>query len=113
MPKPLLPGVAWLMSSFGLAACGASNTAPDPIDASRLDAATNRAATLAVTCSGCHSANGDVVVSLDGYGAEALRSALITYRSEVDGVTVMHRLARGYSDDDIAHLSEHFEDMDE
>jgi len=62
-----------------------------------------------LACAGCHSETSTAVVSLDGYGAEALRDSLLRYKAETDGTTVMHRLARGYSDADIELLANYFD----
>ena len=64
-----------------------------------------RPASLALTCGGCHSAGGDAIKSIDGYTAEAIRTALERYKLESEGTTVMHRLVRGYSDADIQDIS--------
>ena len=74
-----------------------------------IGAATDRATALAMACSGCHAAQSDAVVSLDDYGADALREALRRYQTETDGTTVMHRLARGYSDEDVDLLASYFD----
>ena len=71
--------------------------------------ATDRATALAMACSGCHAAQSDAVVSLDAYGADALRDTLRRYQAETDGTTIMHRLARGYSDEDVDLLATYFD----
>lgn len=110
MPKPRSLATASLASLLVLAACGGSAPAPEEQDtASAIDAATSRGVSLALACAGCHSAQSEAMVDLDGYGADALREALIQYRSETEGTTVMHRLARGYSDTDIALLAAEFD----
>ena len=61
-----------------------------------------------MACGGCHSPNSRAFVALDGYDADAMRTALRIYKEEADGTTVMHRLARGYSDEDIDLLAAYF-----
>lgn len=102
MPKPRRLNVLVPLSLMGLAACSPSDpqsittTAPDRL---------SDAAQLAVTCSGCHSDQSGGIVSLTGYSEAALRTAFQRYKTEPDGTTVMHRLARGYSDENIAAIS--------
>lgn len=59
----------------------------------------------AMVCSGCHAAGNEVLIGFSAYTPETLAAALATYRDDVNGTTVMHRIARGYSDDDIAEIS--------
>ncbi|MEM9055248.1 MAG: hypothetical protein AAGB16_07975 [Pseudomonadota bacterium] len=101
----MLRAPAGLLGLIGLAACGPS-PAPD-IGASETDIAsqTSRSANLSMACSGCHSEAGGAIVSLDSYTEEMLRDAFARYKAEADGTTVMHRLARGYSDEDIDLIS--------
>lgn len=74
---------------------------------------TDRSISLAMACSGCHSAQSEAMVSLEGYGRSAMRDTLLRYRSETEGTTVMHRLARGYSEQDINLLADHFSGEDD
>ncbi|MEL6415308.1 MAG: hypothetical protein AAFQ15_10270, partial [Pseudomonadota bacterium] len=90
------------LSLLGLAACGGAD-APD--QSQTLDAQTGKAALLAAACSGCHSDVSDGIASLQGYSVEALQASLSNYKSDADGTTVMHRLARGYSETDIELIS--------
>lgn len=89
------------VATAGLAGCGGNSAGETPAVSANLD----RAATLAATCSGCHAGPGAAIVTLDGLGAEALSSSMRRYKSEAEGTTVMHRLARGYTDADIEALS--------
>ena len=87
-----------------LAAC-TRTPAPDTV-ITPPPAAFSRAATLTATCSGCHGeARAETLSALTGRSAEDLLSALSAYAHD-DGNTVMHRLARGYSDADIRIISE-------
>ena len=58
-----------------------------------------------MSCSGCHSAAGGAITSLEGRTADNLRQALMVYYQDKDGTTVMHRTIRGYSEADIAAIS--------
>lgn len=60
---------------------------------------------LVASCSGCHMAGGEAINGLEGLSEDALRSALVKYRSEPDGSSVMHRITRGFSDEDIETIA--------
>lgn len=60
-----------------------------------------RSASLAAACSGCHASAGLAIVSLDRYSAASIAGALRAYKADDAGQTVMHRLARGYTEADI------------
>ncbi len=93
------------LSLLSLAACGSSDDPLQSSEVSSVPALTDRGATLALACTGCHSNQSDAIASLDGYTEAALIARLEQYKSETDGTTVMHRLARGYSDQEIALVS--------
>ena len=60
---------------------------------------------LAATCATCHGTNGQSrgeVPSLAGVPAEKLAAALAGYKSGALTGTVMHQIARGYTDEQIA-----------
>ncbi len=66
---------------------------------------TGRAATLAAACSGCHAGPAVGIVSLKDRDTASLISLLQRYKAEPDGGTVMHRLARGYSDAEVKAIA--------
>lgn len=108
MPKTSLLVAAPLFGFLSLTACGDTSPSLDDAAIDPIGAATDRATALAMACSGCHGAQSDAVVSLDDYGADALRETLRRYQTESDGTTVMHRLARGYTDEDVDLLVTYF-----
>lgn len=93
------------LSLLGLVACSGADVAINPndqaVDADQL----GPGATLAAACSGCHSDVNGAIVSLSNYTEAQLQDTLARYKTEADGTTVMHRLARGYSEEDIALVS--------
>ena len=103
-----LLAAASLFSLVGLAACGGTEASDGKTDLSGVSEATDRAASLALACAGCHSANSTAFVPLAGYGTENLKASLLRYQAEEESTTVMHRLVRGYSDADIDLLAAHF-----
>ncbi len=96
-----------LAALFGhaLAACGNAGGGDVVTGDGVLPAITGNAAQLAAACSGCHGGPGAAFASLDGRSADELARLLATYRSQTAGTTVMHRLARGYSDAEIEAVS--------
>ena len=102
MRKRSFLSVLWPLSLFGLAACGGNNS---PDQAALIDQSTGKVTVLVATCSGCHSDTSGGIASLGGYSPAALEQSLLSYKSDADGSTVMHRLARGYSEADIELIS--------
>jgi len=64
-----------------------------------------KAATLAAACSGCHAKNGDAIVGLGTRSADEIQSSLIAYKADAAGSSVMHRIARGYSEAQIRMIA--------
>jgi len=64
----------------------------------------------AVSCSGCHAPAGSSgpVASLAGRPAEEIVTALLQYRSGERTATVMDRIAKGFTDDEIRAIAEWF-----
>ncbi|MEL6860417.1 MAG: hypothetical protein AAGL11_01155 [Pseudomonadota bacterium] len=86
-----------------LAACGGANDFST--EASVVTASLSEPSGLVLSCTGCHSDTPGAIVSLTAYSEDMLKDALERYRSEAEGTTVMHRLARGYTDEEIASIS--------
>jgi sulfide dehydrogenase cytochrome subunit len=62
-------------------------------------------------CLGCHGPGGTGsggIPALAGRGAEDLRIMLIAFRANERPGTIMGRVARGYTDAEIAAVAEHF-----
>lgn len=67
------------------------------------------AQTSAAACSGCHApATGGPVPSLEGRPAEDIVTAMVAFRSGEREATVMGRIAKGYSDDEIRAIADWF-----
>ena len=105
MHSPLLRLSLLPLSLLGLAACGQVTHSSEQIATDNKVELLSQGALLAATCSGCHSDQAGAMASLNTYTEPTLIEAMSRYKSERDGTTVMHRLARGYSDDDILALS--------
>ena len=66
---------------------------------------------LAATCSGCHGANADGsggIPGLKGQQQAYLADQLKAFKGGSRPATVMNRLAKGYTDEEIAGLALHF-----
>jgi cytochrome c553 len=66
---------------------------------------------LAATCAACHGTNGMAqpgMVSLAGQSKEALQQKMLYYKSGALPATLMHQLAKGYSDEQIEQLASYF-----
>lgn len=84
------------MLTLLLAACG-------PGEDSRL----TRTAVQASACSGCHSGAAGTITDLGSMQEEALAASFLAYRNDEMGSSVMHRIARGYSEQDIRAIAEY------
>lgn len=74
-------------------------------------AATPTGQMLAYTCVGCHGNKGEskgAIPSIDGLSAEQMVQAMQDYRSDKRPGTVMNRIAKGYSDEEIKAMSDYF-----
>jgi cytochrome subunit of sulfide dehydrogenase len=72
----------------------------------------HRAQRLAASCAGCHGTNGvpaaGTFPALAGQPAAGLNAAMKEFRDGTRPATVMHQLAKGYSDEQIALLAAYF-----
>lgn len=62
----------------------------------------------AAACLGCHSATADSspVASLDSFTAEQIVTAMQGFRSGSRPATVMNRIAKGFSDDEVKAIAD-------
>lgn len=67
---------------------------------------------LAATCANCHGTNGraigDTVKPLAGVSADKIVAAINDYKSGAQPATIMHQIAKGYSDDQIKLIAAYF-----
>ena len=94
----LLIGLAWL-------ACATASQAQD--------AQILRTRSLAATCGQCHGTDGHAIDAaalpgLAGLPASYLVEQMSTFKSGTRPATVMHQIARGYSDAQIDQLARYF-----
>lgn len=66
---------------------------------------------LAATCANCHGTNGQAqgsAVSLAGYDAAKLVETMKAFAAGQREATVMHQLAKGYTDDQLKAMASFF-----
>lgn len=66
---------------------------------------------LAATCANCHGTNGHArgdSKPLAGLSAEKIVAAIADYRSGAQPATVMHQIAKGYTDEQIKLVAAYF-----
>ncbi len=67
---------------------------------------------LAATCANCHGTNGralgDTVKPLAGVSADKIVAAINDYKSGAQPATIMHQIAKGYTDDQIKLIAAYF-----
>lgn len=93
-----------LIAGMTLSACdevGAPQSAVSQSVSVSNPAALSTGAQLAAVCSGCHTGETTAFASLAGLSAQEIQSKLSAYVEDEAGTTVMHRIARGYSETEI------------
>lgn len=72
----------------------------------------SRGAVLALTCGGCHGTDGEspgAMPLIAGHDRGYIANAMHEFRSGARPSTVMGRIARGYSDEQIALMAAYFD----
>ena len=59
----------------------------------------------AATCSSCHNAHSTAIPQLQNLNAEYIEEAMLAFKEGRRPATVMHQLAKGYSNADIARIA--------
>ena len=100
------PEVLLVVSLLGVAGPACSQ-ALDDVDASP------QVRSMAASCAACHGTDGHAVegeamVALAGYPRESLVAQMQAFRDGRRSATVMHQIARGYSDRQIESLAAYF-----
>lgn len=77
-------------------------------------AADYRPAILANPCAGCHGSDGaspGPIPSLKGLPSSYISSSMKAYKTDQRKGTVMNRIAKGYTDEEIDLMSKHFDNI--
>ncbi len=101
MLRKLLPSALWILSVMfiaqaAIAAGGASGR------------------TIGVTCNGCHGTDGvskGAAPSLAGRPSAQLEKAMLDFKTGKRPATIMDRIAKGYTDEEIKAMSDYFANM--
>jgi cytochrome subunit of sulfide dehydrogenase len=97
------------MKAWKLAATVATTLAAAPLAAHAQDALLAR--NLAATCANCHGTNGNArgdMKPLAGVSAGKIIAMLDDYRSGAQPATIMHQIAKGYTEQQIKLVAEYF-----
>ena len=71
----------------------------------------NLARNLAATCANCHGTNGQArgdMKPLAGVSAEKIIAMVADYKSGAQPATIMHQIAKGYTDEQIKLVAAYF-----
>lgn len=71
---------------------------------------------IAFTCAACHGTDGrsqGVIPSINGEEADELYEELLEFKSGEEQVTIMNRIASGYSDSELRAVAEYLETIEE
>jgi cytochrome c553 len=90
------------LAHFLLASVTAAHLALPAASAAEPDPGGQR---LSATCAGCHGTNGatagDALPSLAGQSKDALVGSMQAFKAGTRQATIMHQIARGYTDEQI------------
>lgn len=79
-----------------------------------VSAADLQAAVLANPCAGCHGMNGvsaGSIPPINHLGSDALVAAMKAFKSGERPATVMDRIAKGYTDEEIQRIADYFQSL--
>ena len=77
-------------------------------------AADEAAPLIAQSCAGCHGQAGDgepPILPIAGYDRDAFVRVWEEFRSDARPATIMNRIARGFTDDELAELADYFSSL--
>lgn len=103
--RPVGVAAVALAAACGFGSAWAQSAAPAP-------SADVQARSLAATCANCHGTNGqakgNAVISLAGMPADTLVSTVMQYKTGGKTGTIMHQIAKGYTDEQIKLIAGYF-----
>ncbi|NYS24859.1 sulfide dehydrogenase [Rhodobacteraceae bacterium 2376] len=77
--------------------------------------ADDRTPLLAQSCAGCHGQSGEgmgEIARIAGYDRTAFIAIWEEFRNDERPATIMNRIARGYTDDEVAILADYFSSIE-
>lgn len=95
------------------AAASAQQPAPPPPNFAPSNTSAKGAHSMAATCSMCHGtqgrpAPGSNLAALAGRPRDEIVQAMAQFKAGTRPATIMHQIAKGYSDAEVAALADHF-----
>jgi cytochrome subunit of sulfide dehydrogenase len=96
---------------LGLTLAGALFALPAPAQSPAPSTDPHLARNLAATCANCHGTDGRAqagAAALAGYPADKLITAMAAFKAGQRPATIMHQIAKGYTDAQIAQIASHF-----
>ncbi len=81
---------------------------PLSIAESQIEIKERQIESLVFTCYTCHGTDGESpgeIPSLKGKAAEKIKEKLLAFRQDQDEPTIMNRIAKGYSEDEITKIA--------
>lgn len=70
--------------------------------------------TVGITCNGCHGPDGvsqGSIPSIKGLPADHLEKSMLDFKSGARPATIMGRIAKGYTDEQLKAVAKYFADM--
>lgn len=106
LPRPMVASLLGPLLLGGLASVAQANE----------EFSREQLAVMAGGCASCHGTDGRLagaVPAIAGRPAALLEARLLAFkRDEIDDTTVMNRIARGFSDEELSALAGHFATID-
>jgi cytochrome c553 len=112
----MIKPIASMLAVALAAACGAATAqqpAPPPPAFAAPNLTEGGVRALAANCAACHGTNGksapgSPVAGLAGKPSAEIQSAMAQFRAGSKPATLMHHIAKGYSDADVAAIADYF-----
>lgn len=103
--RPLFWAITGFIGALFVVGCAKDEVREIPIESANVSFAPVLEQALLAHCSACHGNIDPGIPSLDGLTSQEIKDALIDYKTDETGGSVMHRLARGYSDEEMARMA--------
>ena len=105
--------LAGLAAAAAAAAALAQQPAPPPPNFAPSNTSPKGIQSMAAACSMCHGTNGrpaagSVVAGLAGRPRDEIVQSMAQFKAGTKPATIMHQVARGYSDAEVAALADYF-----
>ena len=100
-------------AAFGAACAAAQQPAPPAPQFADANLTERGVRSMAASCAACHGTNGraaagSTVASLAGRPRDEMVQAMAQFKSGARPATLMHQIAKGFSDAEIAAIADHF-----